>query len=231
MSNQPKVFALLAQIEGALRALADAQQAQPMRAYMQDQFAFLGIHATPRRQALRALPGLKDWTAPALLALAEALWALPEREFQYAAVDLLAKYHRQLDLQSLQSLIALVQRKSWWDSVDALAGVVGDILLQARQQGHDGQHTMDSCLGHSNVWVRRVAMLHQLGWKEQTDENRLLTYALRLASEPDFFIRKAIGWALRDYARTRPEAIRAFLAQHGQVFSGLTRREAGKHLG
>lgn len=231
MSNQPKVLALLAQIEGALRALADAQQAQPMRAYMQDQFAFLGIHATPRRQALRALPGLKDWTAPALLALAEALWALPEREFQYAAVDLLAKYHRQLDLQSLPSLIALVQRKSWWDSVDALAGVVGDILLQARQQGHDGQHTMDSCLGHSNVWVRRVAMLHQLGWKEQTDESRLLTYALRLASEPDFFIRKAIGWALRDYARTRPEAIRAFLAQHGQVFSGLTRREAGKHLG
>ena len=231
MSNQPKVLALLAQIEGALRALADAQQAQPMRAYMQDQFAFLGIHATPRRQALRALPGLKDWTAPALLALAEALWALPEREFQYAAVDLLAKYHRQLDLQSLPSLIALVQRKSWWDSVDALAGVVGDILLQARQQGHDGQHTMDSCLGHSNLWVRRVAMLHQLGWKEQTDESRLLTYALRLASEPDFFIRKAIGWALRDYARTRPEAIRAFLAQHGQVFSGLTRREAGKHLG
>ena len=231
MSNQPKVLALLAQIEGALRALADAQQAQPMRAYMQDQFAFLGIHATPRRQALRALPGLKDWTAPALLALAEALWALPEREFQYAAVDLLAKYHRQLDLQSLPSLIALVQRKSWWDSVDALAGVAGDILLQARQQGHDGQHTMDSCLGHSNVWVRRVAMLHQLGWKEQTDESRLLTYALRLASEPDFFIRKAIGWALRDYARTRPEVIRAFLAQHGQVFSGLTRREAGKHLG
>lgn len=231
MSNQPKVLALLVQIEGALRALADAQQAQPMRAYMQDQFAFLGIHATPRRQALRALPGLKDWTAPALLALAEALWALPEREFQYAAVDLLAKYHRQLDLQSLPSLIALVQRKSWWDSVDALAGVVGDILLQARQQGHDGQHTMDSCLGHSNLWVRRVAMLHQLGWKEQTDESRLLTYALRLASEPDFFIRKAIGWALRDYARTRPEAIRAFLAQHGQVFSGLTRREAGKHLG
>ena len=231
MSNQPKVLALLAQIEGALRALADAQQAQPMRAYMQDQFAFLGIHATPRRQALRALPGLKDWTAPALLALAEALWALPEREFQYAAVDLLAKYHRQLDLQSLPSLIALLQRKSWWDSVDALAGVVGDILLQARQQGHDGQHTMDSCLGHSNLWVRRVAMLHQLGWKEQTDESRLLPYALRLASEPDFFIRKAIGWALRDYARTRPEVIRAFLAQHGQVFSGLTRREAGKHLG
>lgn len=231
MSNQPKVLALLAQIEGALRPLADAQQAQPMRAYMRDQFAFLGIHAPPCRQALRTLPGLKDWTAPALLALAEVLWVLPEREFQYAAVDLLAKYHRQLDLQSLPPLIALVQRKSWWDSVDALAGVVGDILLQSRKQGHDGQPTMDSCLVHSNLWVRRVAMLHQLGWKERTDESRLLRYALHLAGEPDFFIRKAIGWALRDYARTRPDVVRAFLAQHGQTFSGLTRREAGKHLG
>ena len=230
MPTQLEVAALLTQIEGALRPLADAQRAQRMRAYMLDQFAFLGIHASPRRQALRTLPGLKDWTAPALLALAEALWALPEREFQYAAVDLLAKYHRQLDLQSLPSLIALVQRKSWWDSVDALAGVVGDILLLARKHGHDGQHTMDSCLGHRNLWVRRVAMLHQLGWKEQTDESRVLHYALHLAGEPDFFIRKAIGWALRDYARTRPDVVRAFLAQQGQAFSGLTRREAAKHL-
>ena len=231
MPTQLEVAALLTQIEGALRPLADAQRAQRMRAYMLDQFAFLGIHASPRRQALRTLPGLKDWTAPALLALAEALWALPEREFQYAAVDLLAKYHRQLDLQSLPSLIALVQRKSWWDSVDALAGLVGDILLLARKHGHDGQHTMDSCLGHRNLWVRRVAMLHQLGWKEQTDESRVLHYALHLAGEPDFFIRKAIGWALRDYARTRPDVVRAFLAQQGQAFSGLTRREAAKHLG
>jgi 3-methyladenine DNA glycosylase AlkD len=90
---------------------------------------------------------------------------------------------------------------------------------------------MDRWLSHSNLWVRRVAMLHQLGWKAQTDEARLLRYALALAPETDFFIRKAIGWALRDHARTRPEAVRAFLLQHAQRLSGLTRREAGKHLG
>ncbi len=77
----------------------------------------------------------------------------------------------------------------------------------------------------------RWPMLHQPGWKVQTDEVRLLRYALALAPEPDFFIRKAIGWALRDHARTRPEAVRAFLAQHAERLSGLTRREAGKHLG
>lgn len=225
----PAVAELQSQIEAALRPLADAAQAAPMRAYMLDQFVFLGIRATPRRQALRGLPRLNTWTAPDLLALAEALWALPEREFQYVAVDLLAKHHRQLGLESLPRLLQLVQRLSWWDTVDGLAGVVGDILLRADPA--DAQRAMDACLCHANLWVRRVAMLHQLGWKAQTDEARVLHYALVLAPETDFFIRKAIGWALRDHARTRPEAVRAFLAAHAEQLSGLTRREAGKHLG
>lgn len=90
---------------------------------------------------------------------------------------------------------------------------------------------MDDCLAHTHLWVRRVAMLHQLGWKAHTDQHRLFRYALALASEKDFFIRKAIGWALRDHARHQPDAVRAFLAQHAQHLSDLTRREAGKHLG
>lgn len=227
----PAVAVLILQIEVALRPLADALQAVPMRAYMLDQFVFLGIRATPRRQALRGLPRLNTWTAPELLVLAEALWALPEREFHYVAVDLLAKHHRQLDLDSLPRLLQLVQRQSWWDTVDGLAGVVGDILLWARSGQSDVQRHMDMWLSHSNLWVRRVAMLHQLGWKAQTDEARLFRYALALAPETDFFIRKATGWALRDHARTRPEVVRAFLSQHAQRLSGLTRREAGKHPG
>jgi len=227
----PDVAGLVPQIEAALRPLADAVQAVPMRAYMLDQFAFLGIRATPRRQALRGLPRLKTWTAPKLLALAESLWELPEREFQYVAVDLLSIHHKQLDLDSLPRLLQLVQRKSWWDTVDGLAGVVGDAVLQAQIDTRDGQSAMDACLVHSNLWVRRVAMLHQLGWKEKTDEARLLRYALTLAPETEFFIRKAIGWALRDYARSKPKVVRAFLSAHAQHLSGLTRREAGKHLG
>jgi 3-methyladenine DNA glycosylase AlkD len=226
----PPAVAVLSQIEGALRPLADRSQAVPMRAYMLDQFAFLGIRAVPRRGALRGLPPLNTWTAFELMSLAELLWDLPEREFQYVAVDLLAQHHRQLDLDSLPGLIQLVQRYAWWDTVDGLASVVGDIVLQARNGQRDVQRRMDTCLSHSNLWVRRVAMLHQLGWKAQTDEARLLHYALALAPEKDFFIRKAIGWALRDYARTRPETVRAFLSEHAPSLSGLTRREAGKHL-
>ena len=223
--------ALLSQIDAALRPLADLAQAVPMRAYMLDQFAFLGIRASPRRQALRGLAQLSAWTAADLLSVAEALWDLPEREFQYAAVDLLAKHHRQLELASLPRLLQLVQRHAWWDTVDGLAGVVGDILLRAHIRQPEVQHQMDDWLGHPSLWVRRVAMLHQLGWKVQTDQARLFRYALALAPETEFFIRKAIGWALRDHARSQPEAVRAFLMAHAHVFSGLTRREAGKHLG
>ena len=217
------------QIEAALGALADAQQAQGLRAYMLNQFEFLGIRAPARRDALKAL--LKQpFTQDELLALAEALWALPQREFHYTAVDLLAKQHAHLGTQALPRLLRLVQRHSWWDTVDGLAGVVGDILLAARSQDADIQRHADAWLLHKNLWVRRIALLHQLGWRAQTDAERLFRYALALGGEKEFFIRKAIGWALRDYARTAPAAVSAFLDQHAQQLSGLTVREAGKHL-
>lgn len=217
-------------IESALRAQANAQQAVPMKAYMLGQFEFLGIRAGPRRNTLKALPKFTG-TADELLALAQALWRLPEREFRYAAIDLLAKHHKRLDVSTLPRILQLVQIDPWWDTVDGLAGVVGDMVLQAQASQPDVQRHMDACVVHSHLWVRRVAMLHQLGWRDQTDQERLFRYALALAPEQDFFIRKAIGWALRDHARTRPDAVRSFLARHAEQLSGLTRREAGKHLG
>lgn len=224
------VTPVLARIQAALRPLQDAQQAVPMKAYMLDQFEFLGIRAVPRRQALKGLLKLNG-SQDDLLALAEALWALPEREFHYVAVDLLAQNYARLNMTALPRLLQLVQRNAWWDTVDGLAGVVGDIVLSAKAMQPDAQQQMDLCLTHANLWVRRVAMLHQLSWKAQTDQARLFRYAKALAGEPEFFIRKAIGWALRDYAKWQPEAVREFLAQHGGQLSGLTRREAGKHLG
>ena len=214
----------------ALRAQADPEQAIPMRAYMLNQFEFLGIRAGPRRDALKGLPKFTG-TPDELLTLVEALWHLPEREFRYAAVDLLAKHHKRLDLAALPRMVQWVQTDAWWDTVDGLAGVVGDIVLKAKSRDADAQKAMDAWLVHPNLWVRRVAMLHQLGWRAHTDQDRLFRYALTLAGETDFFIRKAIGWALRDYARTQPDAVRHFLNQHAEQLSGLTRREAGKHLG
>lgn len=224
--RQRFVSMCLPPIEAALSALADPQRAVPMKAYMLGQFEFLGIRAGPRREALKqALQTLPKFTGTA-----DALWQLPEREFRYAAIDLLAKHHKRLDVCDLPRILQLVQTDPWWDTVDGLAGVVGDVVLRAKASQPDVQRHMDACLVHPHLWVRRVAMLHQLGWRAQTDQERLFRYALTLAPETDFFIRKAMGWALRDHARTQPEAVRAFLMEHASQLSGLTRREAGKHL-
>ncbi|AZP11877.1 DNA alkylation repair protein [Undibacterium parvum] len=218
-----------------LSKLAQPQKAPAMAAYMQHHFAFLGVAAPARRQACKPLiKAFKGCTAARLLSLAEQLWTLPEREYQYLAIDLLAQHYRQLSVQDIPQLLQLVQNKSWWDSVDALAGVIGDVLFAQRSMQMsaqaDCQSCMDAALQHPNFWLRRVTILHQLGWREATDVTRLFTYAKMLAPEKEFFIRKAIGWALRDYARHDSEAVRGFLVAERTHLSGLSYREASKHL-
>lgn len=216
-------------VQDALMPLADAERAAAMRAYMRDQFEFLGVPTPARRAATAALIRSKA-SAPDLMQHARALWQLPQREYQYVAVDLLARQWKALSVNDIDGLLQLAQHKSWWDSVDGLAGVVGDVIKAARSADPKSQHLMDAALVHDNLWVRRIAMLHQLGWRGETDEQRLFGYAIKLSQESDFFIRKAIGWALRDYARHAPEAVRGFLSEAGHRLSALTVREAGKHL-
>lgn len=211
-------------IIAALTPLADAARAPAMRAYMRDQFDFLGIATPERRAAIKPIAReLRHATPAELIALAQELWAQPEREYQYAALDILAANWKQLSTGELPELMALVQQKSWWDSVDGLAAIIGDIL----RGEHDG---MDEALAHNDFWVRRIALLHQLGWRERTDQERLFRYARACAHEREFFIQKAVGWALRDYARHAPDAVRAFLAGPGTSLAALSRREAAKHL-
>lgn len=222
---------IVEKFQHALQPLADAGRALAMRAYLRDQFHFMGIAAPGRRQASMPIIGqLKTLNAAQLIAVAEQLWCLDAREYQYVAIDLLAQHVSQLDNEHVPALLALVQRKSWWDSVDGLAGVIGAVLQARLSAKREGQRLMDAALVHANFWVRRIALLHQLGWRDATDTERLLRYALTLAHEKEFFIRKAIGWALRDYARQEPERIRQFLLAHQAQLSGLSFREAGKHI-
>lgn len=221
-----------AEVEAALAPLASAERRAPMQAYMKGRFAFLGVQ-TPQRRAA-TMPLIRAFGAPEaslLLDTAVALWQRPQREYQYVAVDLLARHHRQLHRDSVPALLTLARGKAWWDSVDGLAGVIGDLLRAARRNEPAAQTVMDAALTHEDFWLRRIAMLHQLGWRADTDAERLFGYAQRLAPEREFFIRKAIGWALRDYARQDPAAVRGFVAQMGDALSPLSRREAMKHIG
>ncbi|MGK5004772.1 DNA alkylation repair protein [Janthinobacterium sp. LB2P70] len=221
---------LHAALKAALEAVAEPGRAVPMQAYMRDQFVFLGVAAPQRRLAARdLLAGLTGIDAATLLEHAQLLWQQPEREYQHVALDMLALHRRQLNIGHIPALLALARQRAWWDSVDGMAGIVGDVLQAEHQHGGDGQAHMDDALRHMDFWLRRIAMLHQLGWRADTDAAWLFGAALALAHEDEFFIRKAIGWALRDYARHAPTEVLAFATEHRQQLSALSYREALKH--
>jgi len=203
-----------------------------MQAYMKNQFEFLGIKTPVRRAFTGELIRMqKGATAADLIRSARMLWACPKREYQYIAVDLLGQHAKVLSPKQLPALFSLVRKKSRWDTVDSLAvTVIGRIILNAREENPDIQREMDTALQSSNLWVRRVAILHQLGWRDRTDRRRLFSYAVTCGHEREFFIRKAIGWALRDYARHAPGEVRSFLRANHDRLSALTIREAAKHL-
>ena len=219
----------IACVSEALLAHADAKRAQEMKAYLRGQFDFVGIQTPTRRLICKDLPALPPEPA-ALMEVAHALWRKPEREFRYVACDLLAKNAKRFTAHDLPAFKALLQKDAWWETVDGLSGVIGDIVLNEKNKGMPSQNVMDARLMDGDFWVRRAAMIHQLGWRLHTDTQRLSHYALTLSSEPEFFIRKAIGWACRDYAKWNPAFVRGLMAEHAATFSKLTVREATKHL-
>ena len=213
----------LAALAVALEARRDPDRAVAMVGYMRDQFAFLGVPAPERRLAQREALG--DWKAPSadqLAAFARGCWARDEREYQYAACDTLVRQVKRLGPDDLELLEDLITTKSWWDTVDILASrVVGPLADRS---------TMERWLVSGNLWLERAAILHQLGSKERTDPEFVFRACLTHAGSSEFFHRKAIGWALRQYARVDPAAVSAFVAIHAEELSGLSKREALRRL-
>ena len=219
---------MLAKLVASYGAAADPVRAVSMRAYMRDQFPFLGL-ATPARRALsrEVLAGRPRPAPGELRDIALGCWELPEREYQYFACALLAGHARRLDPGFLPTVRHLVTTKSWWDTVDTLASRVAGTIVSGYPAAVS---TMDSWLVDDNLWLARTAILHQLTYKQDTDSARLFRYCLVRAGHRDFFIRKAIGWALRQYAWTDPAAVRRFVAAHAAELSPLSVREATKNL-
>ncbi|MFH8486634.1 DNA alkylation repair protein [Streptomyces longisporoflavus] len=207
---------------------ADPERAAQAMAYMKNIAPFLGLPSPLRRQLSREVlagtprPDEADCTAIALRCL-----QLPEREYAYFAVDYLRRHVRRCSSGFLPIARHLVTTDPWWDTVDALAAhVVGGLVA-----ADPGLRTeMDAWIGDEDMWVARTALLHQLRYKDATDTERLFAYCLRQAGHPDFFVRKAIGWCLREYAKTDPDAVRDFVERERGRLSPLSVREALKNL-
>jgi len=213
-------------VRNQLQPLADLATAAPMEAYMKHRFEFFGVKTPQRRAATTpTMAAARAASGDQLIGFARACWSEREREFQYVAQDVLGANVVRLESRHLSDIRDLITTRSWWDTVDALASsCVGELVRADRTLASE----MDRWIDDENIWVARSAILHQLRWNEDTDAARLFDYAERRADHPEFFIRKAIGWALRQYSRTDPEAVRSFVDTH--ELSGLTRREAIKHL-
>ncbi len=211
-----------------LAEAADPADVEAMEAYMKDQFRFLGIRSPVLRQVSKPyLTAARELDADGLVAFVHECWAQPEREFRYVGANLTRKHVAKLDPSHLPDVEHFIVTDSWWDTVDSLAAwTVGPMVA-----GHpELLAVMDQWIDDDNLWLNRTAIIHQLSYKENTDVERLFRYCHRRADHTDFFVRKAIGWALRQYARVDPESVRAFVAEHDDVLSGLSKREALKHL-
>lgn len=206
----------------------DPSRAEGMSAYMKHRFPFLGI-SSPERRRLAQI-ALADMPRPEEQDLAEfarGCWNRPEREYQYAAIDQLRKATKRLSEGFLTELRWMIITKPWWDSCDPLSGtVVGGIVRRFPASAL----AMEEWISDENLWLRRAALLHQLKWKEDCDQERLFGFCLLTMDEKDFFIRKAIGWGLRQHARIAPGEVSRFMVEHRERLSGLSFREAAKHL-
>ncbi|MFJ8669866.1 DNA alkylation repair protein [Streptomyces sp. NPDC093600] len=219
---------LLARLTETYAAAGDPVRARQASAYMKGVAPFLGI-PTPERRALSRTvlagtprPGEDDCAAVAL-----RCFALPEREYHYFAVDYLRRHVKRCSSGFLPVARRLVTTSSWWDTVDHLAAhVVGGLVAADRALAA----RMDAWIDDDDLWVARTALLHQLRFKDATDTERLFAHCLRRAGHPDFFIRKAIGWSLREYAKTDPDGVRAFVEENRHRLSPLSAREALKNL-
>lgn len=214
-------------IKVLLAAHAHPENAAPMQRYMRDQFEYLGLKG-PEMSALLAghyavhgLPPLVD-----LEAVLRDLWSLPQREYQYTATGLLSRCAPDLPAGFIGTLEYLIVTKSWWDTVDTIA--TGPLGLHFKRYPAVRRRTLARWRKSDNFWLRRACILFQLNYKSETDFPLLCEIICENLGSHEFFINKAIGWALRQHTRVDPEAVRRFVA--ATPLSPLSAREALKWL-
>jgi len=205
----------------------DDDNAQSMAKYMLNKFEFYGIKSPLRKELQRYF--LKTENLPNIDEIPEIvtqLWFLPQREFQYLAIDLLRKYNNKTPEKMIDLFEFILTNRSWWDSVDIISSrIIGDHFKRFPKQ--IVPYT-ERWINSNNIWLQRSALLFQLNYKEQTDKEMLFAYILRLNHSSEFFINKAIGWVLRQYSKIDAEIVIDFVESNN--LANLSKREALKWM-
>lgn len=206
---------------------ANPEIAKPMAKYMKNHFQFLGLKSPVRRDLQKqffktnGLPPIAD-----LEKIINELWNKSEREYHYFAMDLLDKMKNKLPEDTIKLYEYLIVTKSWWDTVDMIAAkLIGNHISKYKEL----ESLTESWSTHEDMWLRRTALLYQLKYKSNTDTKKLSKYIVQNLGSNQFFINKAIGWALREYSKTNPQFVIDFVNQHPPL-SNLSKKEALKRV-
>ena len=220
---------LLAAIRAALEEQADAERGAGAQAYMKSTVPSLGVRVPEVRRLTMAAAAAHPFDSPEQLRpTVLELWRdATVREERYAAIDLTGLKMAAKDLAMLPVYEEIIRTGAWWDFVDGVAHRICGLLLARRP-------AMTEVLGRwstdPDFWIRRASITAQLKAKAHTDRRLLREVIEANLSDPEFFIRKAIGWALREFGKTDPEWVRTFAAEYGERLSPLSRREAVRNL-
>lgn len=228
MTRSTIIDEYIGSIEELFRKNGNRERAAGAKVYMRDLFNYFGISTPDRRQLERefhnehALPSFSETEQ-----IVRKLWTKSERELQYFAMELCYKHRKAFPRKALHLFEYMIRNKSWWDTVDFIAiklvnsyfQLYPDMILPKTKEWINSGH----------IWLMRTALIFQNNDKKKTDEKLLFKLILICSGHPDFFIRKAIGWSLRQYARTNPASVKKFVT--ASELSELSRKEALKHIG
>jgi 3-methyladenine DNA glycosylase AlkD len=206
---------------------ANSERAPAMAAYMRNHFAFFGIMSGPRTALTKEFIRQHGHPGPDILPkVVQTLWQYPEREFQYAACELLIAASKTGSPDLLPLVEHCITHKSWWDTVDTLAPRVAGAIYAKHPK--EVQAVVDAWIHSPNFWLNRSAIILQLSYKQHTDLALLERAIVPHLSSKEFFIQKAIGWALRQYSYVNAPWVVEFV--HTHPLAPLSTREALKAL-
>ena len=222
--SKPEYILLL---EAEFLKHADPSNSVQMQRYMKDKFEFFGINS-PLRKEIYGRFNKQFGLIPEenKTEIIKWCWNAPQREYQYFVMEFLGKKQKKVEKEIIDLYVYMITNKSWWDTVDFIAAhLVGSYFKQFPESI---QKLTTKWMNSDNMWLQRSCLLFQLKYKVVTDKELLISFINSLSSSNEFFIRKAIGWALREYSKTDPDFVIQFVKEN--TLSGLSEREALKWL-
>lgn len=203
----------------------DYDTSVPMTKYMKDKFPFLGIKKPERAELSKAFLKERKKDEEVDWKFIFTCFDLPEREFQYLALDYMAVVKNLFTPEDMLNIEKIIVTKSWWDTIDPISNIVGHIALKYPEMK---EGILLKWVNANSIWLNRVSIIFQLKYKDKTDLEFLSNAILKNADTLEFFKNKAIGWALRTYSRIDPDWVKNFLAKN--QLSRLSIKEASKYL-